>query len=441
MWSRGALLAITFVFVYGWKVTPTLDLILVASALLILAGTLRGELGRAVLDPVGAWVFLLFVWSIWVAAVFMPDDLFFVARNARAWINLAGAAFLAAMYRHVHGRAGASAAALDGIAACTTAHALLVMAMFASPELRDRIYAMTSAAEYANETTSIAEGFRITGLTYGLSQTSMLHAFGALVAFQRWLGGTAATGRVAWLAAFAIQAASIFLVGRSGLLFAVVGVAALLGRHALTRPPRRGRRGGVLAFLAVLLAGIGIAQSIGAFGGPGGDRESVAGKLGSYTVDHASEVLELLTTGESHTSRYVADGLFAPDTVRVTVLGGQGSGRGPGPYLESDSGYVKLWFGLGLVGCLVAVASYAAIGAVALRLGWHDVAAWLLVLYVAAMLLFNVKELALLTRNQWSVIALLYWLVRDAASARGTVAMRSGTPEAGRVSSGWVALR
>jgi hypothetical protein len=415
MSSRWVLHAITFVFVFGWKATAMLDLVLLTSIALVCHGVVKHGPGRLVYDHVGAGVYVLFAWSLAVAAAFLPDDLFFVARNLRAWVNFAGAAYLAVLFVEVHGspRRGLDAA-LTSLALAISLHALIVMTMFAVPELRERIYALTSAAEYANETTSFGEGFRITGLTYGLSQTSMLHAFGALIAFSRWVGASSGWRRLGWLLAFLLQGGSIFIIGRSGLMFLAVGLLAVLGHSLLTGSLSRtvGR--------LVSIAGLAVGATLLLLGGDligsaSQDRESTIGRLSTYTVDHSSEVLEVLITGESHTTQYVADGLFAPDDLRTMIVGGEGSGRGPGRYLDSDSGYVKIWFGLGLVGCVISVYIYIIALWPAYRLGWREPAVFLFVLYVVALMAFNVKELALLTRNQWSVITLLYWLTRSLA--------------------------
>jgi hypothetical protein len=110
------------------------------------------------------------------AALSARADTQLAERSIRAAINTIGAAALCTLYAREFGSEWPRVI-VRHVFWSIAAHAGLVIAMDLLPSLRTAIYRITDTARYINDTTSFKMGLRIPGLTYGLSQTSVLHLF------------------------------------------------------------------------------------------------------------------------------------------------------------------------------------------------------------------------------------------------------------------------
>lgn len=129
-----------------------------------------------------------------------------------------------------------------------------------------------------------------------------------------------------------------------------------------------------------------------------------------FTLEHSSEILELLESGQSRTTESLQGMYFLPDDAQTLLFGSSNLGRGDMRYIPSDVGYIKLIFAVGLIGVALNVIPYV-IG-LALAARWYRSSptthlAVATILCLVSGLLLNGKELALLTRNQWSIQSLL----------------------------------
>lgn len=418
MFYRVALFGIVFVFIFGWKIGEPVDMILWTSAAALAWGLWKHGTGWVFRNPAAVCVFVLLCWSAVVTAAFVSEDLFYLGRGVRSLVNFLGAGALALLVLDRY-RDGAKALATGAsvVVAAVAAHAALVLLMFVMPPLRETIYGITDAAKYVNDTSSFAGGFRIPGLTYGLATTSVVHAFGALAAFARLLDSRPASLAWLWYAfAFTLITISIFVIGRSGLVAVAGGVGLLLARFVLAE-----RAGRVLAGLFPFLAlGVGVfvaLLAIGLGGGGSAEDDSFVGKFNYYTLTHVFELVDLVTGGDSETVDMLSTMFFVPDSPLTLLAGGMGSGRGGRFYLASDSGYIRLIYGIGVVGVILSVSAYVAFAVAGLRSRLPGGLPLLLAYFGVVVIVFNVKELAVLTRNQLSLVAFLYWLVWLPANA------------------------
>lgn len=117
----------------------------------------------------------------WYTARSDQADTQLAERPLRAPINTLGAAALCTLYAReeaVTWRHSIMRHVFWSIAP----HGALVMAMDLVPPLRTTVYAMTHTAQYINDTSPFERGLRTPGLTYGLSQTLVLHLVGVPMA-------------------------------------------------------------------------------------------------------------------------------------------------------------------------------------------------------------------------------------------------------------------
>lgn len=402
-WRKAGLLLATFVFIFGWKMTDSLDLILITSSLLAFWVFIASRVKPLPLElQIAAALYLLSVYSLAVVLVFGAADLQPALRSVRALINFVGAAALVQLFYWTF-REKTAAVVVANLYLCTVIHAAIICAMFLSPTLRTQLYALTSAYSYLNVTAPVELGLRVAGLTYGLASTSVVQLMGLLL-LPVMLGNEQLSigARVGlWLGAI-LLVVSMLLTGRTGLLFGIflVPLSFLMCRSTgHERVPGR------------LLKQLGFAVCSAAAGAlvwwVWGD--TIATQL-TYSIQTASEVIELLDTGSTATTQYMADMFFLPATPMTLLFGSSNLGRGPLGYLASDVGYVQVIFALGLIGLACSLLPYlfgawVAASCYVQRKVPAVAAATLLV--IACGLMLNFKELALLTRNQWSIQAIL----------------------------------
>jgi hypothetical protein len=335
------------------------------------------------------------------AAMGAHADTQLAERSVRATVNTMGAAALCALYRRLFG-ANWRHVVLSHAFWAIAAHSALVIIMYLMPPLRTFVYRMADTAHYINDTTSFKLGFRIPGLTYGLSQTSVLHLFGVLMAPLVAQQSSSHRQRVLTGLAALVIAGSTLLVGRTGLFLGIffIPVVFMMARipRAWTERRALGRMAiPVIAITAV--AGVAITLVL----------KRLPEQFVAYNLSRAGEVLVALTDpSESGTVRAVQAMYLLPHDVTTLLIGEGSLGRDAFRYVASDVGYVRIVFGAGLLGSALLLAPFAGGLAFAGRAWRRDRALAVTTLAtLAATLVLHMKEVALLTRNQWSVQALL----------------------------------
>jgi hypothetical protein len=398
--SVGLFLAM-FTLIFGWKITPELDLILVSSLALTFWSYIvnRAPLTRMDLG-VSAALLALTLYSAIVVVVAGAVDAQVMMRSARATVNYLGCGALFFLYT-LHFREQAIVRTVQHVYACLSVHGALILAMFAAPGLRAAVYAAADTAAYVNPTAPFLLGLRVPGLTYGLATTSVLHLMALLLLPFILVATTSRTARLGvWFCAL-LNCVAILLTGRTGLVFAVVLLPAVFfaARLWAGASARRGaRRGSLLVLVALIGAG---AAAIGTWGY----------EYFAYNIRVAAEVGEFFAEGgRTQTTEVVADMYFLPDDVGTLVFGSSNLGRGDLGYIASDVGFISLIFATGLIGLALTLAPYA-MGAFTAYRCVRDRALPVLGLAtlacVVASVMLNFKELSLLTRNHWSVIGVL----------------------------------
>ena len=408
----------TFLFVFGWKITPVADLILLSSAALAWVAFL--VLGEPLRRPMLAVLVPLALLSIYALALYLVvprADMQMAQRSIRAAVNFLGGAALCALYvRAYPGRwvQVMIAHLFWGI----VAHAGIIILMYLNPGVRSTVYAIAQTTRYVNDNSPIALGYRIPGLTYGLSQTSVVQMFALLL-----LPGvlrSSSQGVVRRAAIFVGVTAvlfSMFVTGRSGLLLAGVMTPLVWvmsrNRNAPKQPKNawrviRGVAAGIIA-LAVVVGGAVVAL------------QSLPEYFFSYSLMRAGEIwLALTASQESATVDALSRMYFLPSNPFVLLFGSSNFGRGEFGMIPSDVGFVRIVFAAGLVGSVLILLPFIAGARAAIRARLSEPhLAWCTLFALGASVMLHAKEVALLTRNQWSVQAMLICAcVAVAASAK-----------------------
>ncbi|HNX75457.1 MAG TPA: hypothetical protein PLM07_02220 [Candidatus Rifleibacterium sp.] len=399
---RSVLLGLTtFFFIFGWKACPLADLILLVSLGLIVASLIKGQLfADPVIIRVITWLGLL---SIYATAVVLLNGLLdtqIAMRSLRALINFLGSLALVNLYQHHAGKEFSSRLLRD-IYLALVGHAALMIAMFKNETLRKTIYQLTDANAYVNLGTSFLDGYRITGLTYGLSQTSVLQMLGLLLLPAVMRNTPRTIGRLLLLAGAPLLIISILISGRSGLLMGLIMVPICL--FTLLWPDDKPLRPSMvlvtslkLLLAIVLIAALTLCITF-----------KLPERFYAYSLSQAGEITEGATL-QGPTVDVMADMYFLPTRNWELLFGSSNLGRGSLENIPSDVGWVKTIFAIGLTGTLLMLAPYLIAIRVALQTRHHDfyLAAAATMVFCSAIAL-NTKELALLTRNQWSVHSLL----------------------------------
>lgn len=393
----------TFIFIFGWKINSVADLILIVSLLLIFLGFWRGTLlTHRLINQTIAVLGLLCIYTLAICLINGIFDTQIALRSLRALLNLLGGICLVNLY-YFWGPKKFSESLTRDIYLALVAHGGLMIGMYFSHGLRESVYSITDATAYVNLTRPFLDGYRISGLTYGLSQTSVLQMLGLLLAplvIRNAAGGAA---RLLYLGCVPILLVSMLISGRSGLFLTMLFspfVLAALFKSAVTASPAQSlanfaRIAGAVALVAVLLLAM-----INSFP-----------ERFSYSLYQAGEILlalELRGPGVE----VLAPMFFLPDSWPEFVFGSSNLGRGNLEYIPSDIGWVKTIFATGLTGTVLMLVPFI-IGMRAALLAartdlYMGVAGFCVFL---SALLLNTKELALLTRNQWSVQVLILALL------------------------------
>lgn len=393
----------TFIFIFGWKISSVADLILIVSLLLIFLGFWRGTLlTHPIISQAVAALGLLCIYTLAICLLNGLFDTQIALRSIRALLNLLGGICLVNLY-YFWGPQTYSERLNRDIYLSLVAHAVLMIGMYFSHHLRETVYEITDATSYVNLVTPFLDGYRIAGLTYGLSQTSVLQMLGLLLAPMVIRSAAGNSAHLFYLAGVPLLLISMIICGRSGLLLTLLFapfILAVLFKSAVAASPTHSlvnfaRIAGAVGLVAVLLFAM-----INSFP-----------ERFSYSLYQAGEIflaLELKGPGVE----VLAPMFFLPDSWPEFIFGSSNLGRGSLEYIPSDIGWVKTMFAIGLIGTVLMLVPFLLGMRAALLVARTDLYAGFagFCVFLSALLL-NTKELALLTRNQWSVQVLILTLL------------------------------
>ncbi len=394
-------LAVLFGLLFGFKVFAKewfdLSFLLALSIPIFLGGRTALQAGGAALD-LGRWgrLFLASIFVLLAISIYSGWPAQLLALRV-----LKAGVFLVAIGLWVHDRrirGWKSESFLPSLVGAFSLHACLMLLQFLAPDgWRQMIYGLTGVYEIANLNSPFLKGVRVTGLTYGLAQTSVLHAFGALLCvFGACLNPRR---RFVYSMAGAMNFAAILLSGRSGVLLFAVGLscaawAALWGGYHSWRSTLK------TAVALIFISGFSVLA---------GWREPV---FRTKVLPRLEEIWELLLYGVSSTTGNLSSMSFLPTSFGQALLGRSSESFEINPRLGSDLGFVQVMDQSGWFGLLVHVLIYAALMRRMLdpktpRSPWLALAVFML----SAHFLFNFKEMTFFVRSQFPLLCVLFWIV------------------------------
>ena len=337
---------------------------------------------------------------ITIVILFGGMDIQIATRSIRALVNFLGASAIVYLYWKIYKEEFFKYIILH-LYIVLTLHAILMEAMYLNEELRLTIYSLTSAYDYVNLNSPFLAGLRITGLTYGLAQTSVVQMFGLLLlpSVLHYWGKHTFKIIVIIIAGFIIFA-SIFISGRSGLflLIFLLPLTCIASCCSIKINLHGLKIGLTKVFIATMIIIFLIYITA-----------SFVPETISYNLKHSSEVIQVFTArGETETIKALQRMYFLPDSAVIFLFGSSNLGRGALGSIPSDVGYVRTLFAIGIIGVVLMLVPFVFGMWMVLKARIYEpyLAAATLGILVSSVLL-NFKELSLLTRNQWSVQAIL----------------------------------
>ena len=387
----------TIIFIFGWKISPNIDLIFLFSIYLFILYIIQynrchiyiGEFYVIVL------LILLIIQSHLTTIINGSIEVQYAFRSFRAFINFLGAIGLVGLLqiftdKHFPDKI------LYYVFISISIHAILIFTMYISDPFRELIYKLTGTTKYAfvNLNTPFLSGFRIPGLTYGLAQTSVLQMFGLIIApciYHEFKYKT-----IFWVFVI-LLIFSILLTGRIGLIYGIIFVPLTL--ILISSKNKRMFLISLKFIIIFIILFFVVTKNV----------LPLPNKFYSYNIWWISQIFDVVRNyHDSKLIKMYLDMYFIPEDFLTFMIGRGITGRGEGGYIPSDSGYVLLLFSGGVIGMFLMISIYIIIflyGILTFRI--HKGISIVTIIVVISVMFLNAKEVALLTRNQFSVVALL----------------------------------
>lgn len=411
-------------FIFGWKITSYFDLIFVVSCLLIFYVfiIMCVKINKKILF-IFVSLFILCTYALLIVVLNGSLDLQMALRSIRAMLNFLGGGALVYIYWYKYKNKFMEYILLH-IFLVLTMHAFLIIVMYLNESVRLFVYNITDAYSIVNLNYSFLSGLRITGLTYGLSQTSALQTFGILLTpaiFYYW--GTKKLRNLLIIIGVIFLFISIFLTGRSGLFLLLIMLPSV---YILIRFFRGNKSKYSFNFKKKIstISRIIVVLVILSF-----CYNSAPEQFFSYNLKQAEEVIEFFTErGETRTTQTLSNMIFLPDSALEFFFGSSNLGRGALGGIPSDIGFVRGIFAIGILGTIIMLIPYiyATFQVMTIRKTYPYLVATTLCILASSFLL-HFKEVALYTRNQWSIQSLLICLCILIKYRRGNKAGKGNT--------------
>ena len=378
-----------FVMIFGWKITPVLDI----SALICLpvyAYTLFRPRDIPLLISKSIWISAAIIALIaYSACLFLSNDpasAQWILRTIRSAITF-GAVFIVIGEVYKNSDLHYIRHILVALATAISVHALIANISQISDDFRSTLYALTSAAEYVNEMTMIMDN-RPLGLTYSLSLTSFLYfiAIAIFVTHQ----ATSLPQKIATSSLIAINVIACIWTARTGIVF--FPLLFLLSYRKILQMK-------TVQLIPLTITGAAIIVAI-----------TATFTLGPWSLlthyQRIHEIFVFLTSpSQSVFGQQFMTMWHLPSDLWQLLFGNSLTGREEGHYVASDVGYVLTIYGIGLVGQFLMLLPLLIAGFASFKLLKTKSEYGLLALVVlGSYLILNVKELALMTRTVWPVI-------------------------------------
>ena len=392
------LFLVTFFLIFGWKITPFIDISAISACILSIQHFyLHKKWQKTIKNPATIALIALTLYSTILALSTGVTDLLPIFRSLRALITLIAGFSLYNIYKK-HYINPIYKMSYD-VYVSLLVHSIIMILMYSFSPLRIFVYTITNASDYVNLNTPFLDGIRICGLTYGLSQTSVLHLFGFFLIPILFNKSNKYCSRTFILLSFPIILISSLLGGRSGLFLGIVLIPIyiiliiLLSKFSINRFVHS------LKLIALGIISLGLLSSLIYF--------LLPDKSKAITINNSLQTFEAFklkgTTIDELKSMYIL-----PKEFSKTIFGIGNYGRTDTFYLESDVGWARSIFALGLIGTFLMMYPYiwGIYTSFNLEYKYRKIAIAAILIFLATLLL-NFKELSILTRNQWTIQAIM----------------------------------
>ena len=389
------LLVLTFFLIFGWKINSWFDISAMLGFALVIYQLIRKDLRNQMklTIPIASLIVLV-LYSTTVVLLTGITDLQPILRAGRALFILLAGYSLFSIYKIKYNNP--SETITVHIFLCLVFHSLIMLAMYCSDTFLNFIYSFTDVFSIANKSNQISEGFRICGLTYSLSQTSVLQLFGVILLPFVYSVSKDTKSKIFTVLSFIPLIISIIISGRSGLfiglIYLLITLLYLLYKKPISLKEISERKSSILKWLTIGILSIIIIINI------------LPQKFINYSLFYAQEIFQVFIN-KSVTVGNLREMFILPDNIITTIFGCGNYGRTEAFYLPSDIGYVKSIFAIGIIGTIFMIIPF--IYGIYTALKFRNKLSATIILILLASLILNFKELSLLTRNQWTIQAIL----------------------------------
>ena len=392
------LFIITFFLIFGWKTNSIIDISAITGCALAAQYIYLHKPWRELkTNPPIISLLVLVLYSFIVVVSNGITDLLPVMRAFRALIMLIASFSLYNLYKRHYKEPIITIC--SHIYFSLFIHGIIMIAMYISDPLRHFIYSITFAESYVNLKSPFLEGYRICGLTYGLSQTAVVQIFGLFLMPYIFANQSKVFYKISVILSFPIIIISSILAGRSGLFATVLFFPIYLTLKLSTSKISFKTPFAYTKFL--ILSAISLSILFYA----------ACHFLPQKFVDNAlystKEIIDVFKN-KSIIVNEVKPMYFLPGNLKTALFGMGNYGRTDYFYLLSDVGWIKSIYAIGIIGLAFMLQPFLWGINTAFKqraiLGERAITA---ILIFAYSILLNCKELSLLTRNQWTIQAIL----------------------------------
>ncbi len=405
------LFIITFFLIFGWKVTSFLDISAIAAISLTIQylflhfSSSSNELKNN--KPFIALLSLT-IYSSFIVLANKVTDLMPILRAGRSLIMLIASISLYNLYIKRYKKP--TETICFHIYLTIFIHSIIMIAMYCSEPFRNFIYSITNSYDYVNHNSPYLTGYRICGLTYGLSQTSVVQNFGFILMPYLLININNLYLKTFMILSFPLIIISSLFGGRSGSFLIILFLPIFIFLKIITTKFIFKNIINVIKYVIIILLSFSTISIIA--------YKLLPSKFISNTLYQSNEIFEAFKLkGKAFTD--VINMYFLPKQLSVLLFGVGNYGRTKYFYLPSDVGWIKSIYAIGIIGTFLMLYPYLWGIYVALKKREFLKGLSFVIFFIfLSTILLNFKELSLLTRNQWTIQAILLAILSDKQRGR-----------------------
>ena len=392
------LFIITFFLIFGWKTNSIIDISAITGCVLATQYVYLHKPWRKLkTNPPTISLLVLTLYSLIIVLVNGITDLLPVMRAFRALTMLVASFSLYNLYKRHYKEPIPTIC--THIYLSLLVHGIIMIAMYISEPLRHFVYNLTFAESYVNLKSPFLEGYRICGLTYGLSQTAILQIFGLFLMPYVFGKQNKLFSKIAIILTFPIIVISSILSGRSGLFAALIFLPIYLILKLIISRFSFKNILDYTKFVSLSIISAAVLFSAAYY--------LLPKKFVNNALDSTKEIIYVFKNKSTIVAE-VKPMYFLPNNIKTTLFGMGNYGRSDYFYLKSDVGWIKSIFAIGFTGLILMLQPFLwGIHKAFKQRSIFGELAIAAILIFASSILLNCKELSLLTRNQWTIQAIL----------------------------------